>query len=65
MPAREIPKLDPAHVLDVTNAISTLGFCAPVLLMLGSPVSASNAAHRCPDQRTGHRVWEALGLVRD
>jgi hypothetical protein len=28
MPAREIRKLDPAHVLDVANAISTLGFCA-------------------------------------
>jgi hypothetical protein len=29
MPTREIRKLDPAHVLDVANAINTLGFCTP------------------------------------
>jgi DNA modification methylase len=32
LPAREIRKLDPAHVCEVANAISTLGFCAPVLV---------------------------------
>jgi DNA modification methylase len=32
MPARAIRKLDPAHVREVANAISTLGFCAPVLI---------------------------------
>jgi len=32
MPSREIRKLDPAHVREVANAISTLGFCAPVLV---------------------------------
>ena len=32
MPSREIRKLDPAHVREVANAISTLGFCAPVLI---------------------------------
>ena len=31
-PSREIRKLDPAHVREVANAISTLGFCAPVLV---------------------------------
>jgi hypothetical protein len=29
MPAREIRKLDPTHVLDVANVISTPGFHAP------------------------------------
>jgi len=32
MPSRQIRKLDPAHVREVANAISTLGFCAPVLV---------------------------------
>ena len=32
MPSREIRKLDSAHVREVANAISTLGFCAPVLV---------------------------------
>jgi len=32
LPAREIRKLDPAHVREVANAIGTLGFCAPVLV---------------------------------
>jgi ParB/Sulfiredoxin domain len=32
LPAREIRKLHPAHVREVANAISTLGFCAPVLV---------------------------------
>jgi hypothetical protein len=32
MPSREIRKLDPAHVREVASAISTLGFCAPVLI---------------------------------
>ena len=32
MHSREIRKLDPAHVREVANAISTLGFCAPVLI---------------------------------
>jgi DNA modification methylase len=32
MPLREVRKLDPAHVREVANAISTLGFCAPVLI---------------------------------
>ena len=31
-PAREIRKLDPAHVREVANSISTLGFCAPILV---------------------------------
>ena len=31
LPWREIRKLDPGHVREVANAISTLGFCAPVL----------------------------------
>jgi DNA modification methylase len=32
MPARGVRKLDPAHVREVANSISTLGFCAPILL---------------------------------
>ena len=32
MPSRVIRKLDAAHVREVANAISTLGFCAPVLI---------------------------------
>src|SRR5271165_6271781 len=32
MPAREIRKLDPAHVREVANSISALGFCAPILV---------------------------------
>jgi len=32
MPSREIRKLDPAHVREVAGSISTLGFCAPVLI---------------------------------
>jgi DNA modification methylase len=32
MPSREIRKLDPAHAREVASAISTLGFCAPVLI---------------------------------
>ena len=31
-PAREVRKLDPAHVREVANSIGTLGFCAPVLV---------------------------------
>jgi hypothetical protein len=31
-PAREVRKLDPAHVREVANSISTLGFCAPILV---------------------------------
>ncbi len=34
-------------------------------LTLSRPVSAANAAHGRPDQRTGRRVWEAPGPVRD
>jgi hypothetical protein len=29
-PAREVRKLDPAHVREVANSIGTLGFCAPI-----------------------------------
>ena len=32
MPSREVRKLDPAHVREVANSISALGFCAPVLV---------------------------------
>lgn len=32
LPSREIRKLDPPHVREVANAITTLGFCAPVLI---------------------------------
>jgi DNA methylase/ParB-like nuclease domain len=32
MPVREVRKLDPAHVREVANSISTLGFCAPILV---------------------------------
>jgi DNA modification methylase len=32
MPSREVRKLDPAHVREVANTISTLGFCAPVII---------------------------------
>jgi|HubBroStandDraft_4_1064222.scaffolds.fasta_scaffold235574_2 hypothetical protein len=32
MPAREVRKLDPAHVREVANSISTLGFCSPILV---------------------------------
>ncbi len=32
MPARELRKLDPAHVREVANSISALGFCAPILV---------------------------------
>ena len=31
-PAREIRKLDPAHVREVANSIQPLGFCAPILV---------------------------------
>jgi DNA modification methylase len=31
-PAREVRKLDPAHVREVANSIGALGFCAPILL---------------------------------
>src|SRR3984957_10126473 len=31
-PAREVRKLDPAHVREVANSISTFGFCAPILV---------------------------------
>jgi DNA modification methylase len=31
-PAREIRKLDPAHVREVANSIRALGFCAPILV---------------------------------
>jgi DNA modification methylase len=31
-PTREVRKLDPAHVREVANSISTLGFCAPILV---------------------------------
>jgi hypothetical protein len=31
-PAREVRQLDPAHVHEVANAISTFGFCAPILV---------------------------------
>jgi ParB-like chromosome segregation protein Spo0J len=32
MQAREVRKLDPAHVREVANSISALGFCAPILV---------------------------------
>jgi hypothetical protein len=32
MPVREVRKLDPVHVREVANSISTLGFCAPILV---------------------------------
>lgn len=32
MPAREVRKLNPAHVREVANSIRTLGFCAPILV---------------------------------
>jgi hypothetical protein len=32
MPAREVRKLQPAHVQQVANAIGALGFCAPILI---------------------------------
>jgi ParB-like chromosome segregation protein Spo0J len=32
MPAREVRKLDPAHVREVANSIRALGFCAPILV---------------------------------
>lgn len=32
MPAREVRKLQPAHVQQVANAIAALGFCAPILI---------------------------------
>jgi hypothetical protein len=32
MPAREVRKLQPAHVQQITNAIAALGFCAPILI---------------------------------
>ena len=31
-PARKLRKVEPAHVLEVANAISSLGFCDPVLI---------------------------------
>jgi ParB-like nuclease domain len=31
-PAREVRKLDAAHVREVANSISTLSFCAPILV---------------------------------
>src|SRR5229473_1525721 len=38
MPAREVRKLDPAHVREVANSISALGFCAPILVGKGNLV---------------------------
>jgi DNA modification methylase len=32
MPAREVRKLQSAHVQEIANAISALGFCAPILV---------------------------------
>jgi hypothetical protein len=32
MSAREVRKFDPAHVREVANSISALGFCAPILV---------------------------------
>jgi hypothetical protein len=32
MPAREVRKLQAAHVQEIANAIAALGFCAPVLI---------------------------------
>jgi hypothetical protein len=32
MPAREVRKLQAAHVQQVANAIAALGFCAPILI---------------------------------
>jgi len=32
MPAREVRKLDPAHMRDVATSISTFGFCTPILV---------------------------------
>jgi DNA modification methylase len=32
MPAREVRKLDPAHIREVANSIAALGFCAPILV---------------------------------
>jgi hypothetical protein len=32
MPAREVRKLQPAHVQQIANAIAALGFCAPILI---------------------------------
>ena len=34
-------------------------------LPLGASALAANASHCGPDQRTGRRVWQALGFVRD
>ena len=38
MPSRAVRKLEPGHVREVANAISTLGFCAPVLIGKGNAV---------------------------
>ena len=46
MPSREIRKLDPAHVREVAKAISTLGFCAPVLVGKGNSVTPPRCAGR-------------------
>jgi hypothetical protein len=32
VPARKVRELHPAHVREVANSISTLGFCAPILI---------------------------------
>ena len=32
MQAREVRKLDPAHVREVANSISALGFCVPIVV---------------------------------
>jgi DNA modification methylase len=32
MPAREVRKLDPAHIREVANSIAALRFCAPILV---------------------------------
>jgi ParB-like chromosome segregation protein Spo0J len=32
IPARELRKLDPTHLREVANSISTFGFCAPILV---------------------------------
>src|SRR5450830_173766 len=32
LPARNVRKIEPAHLREVANAISSFGFCAPVLI---------------------------------
>jgi DNA modification methylase len=72
-PAREIRKNDPAHVKEVADSISALGFCVPVLIGKGNVVldgwtrvEAAKALglDRAPCVRIGHLTEVEQRLLR-